>query len=79
MYLFFKCSLTNFCTLSLLFLESGYTFALLGLKSSFMSMVLKGEFDCDGLKVMDGSSPQLCAKGSEGRIARKKMTERIKD
>jgi len=43
-YPFFRCSSTNFCTSSLSFLESGYTFTLLGLKSSFTSIAWSQTF-----------------------------------
>jgi len=39
----------------------------------------KRRFDCNEQMVIGSGSPQLCAKGSEGRIARKGVTERIKD
>jgi len=31
---------------------------------------VKGVLDCDKQKVMGGSSPQLCTKGSEGKITK---------
>jgi len=39
----------------------------------------KGVLDCNKQKVMGGGSPQLHAKGSEGRITKREVTERIKD
>ena len=30
----------------------------------------KGVLDCNKQKVMDSGSPQLCAKGSEGRMTK---------
>jgi len=39
----------------------------------------KRGFDCNKQMVKGGNSPQLRTKGSEERIVRKRVTERIKD
>jgi len=38
----------------------------------------KEVLDCDEQKAMDGGSPQLHTKGSEGRITKRKVTKGLK-